>query len=368
MVQMWQDLVTGFTEDSGVCSIALDIERNKIYWSESRSASTLRRSNLDGRNIEDYAIHVPGGCANLTIAPSLTTTRRPEPVSTPKVAKADASEPLPLPEPAQPVEPSEPPTPEKITERQAKVATLKEVVSIPDANLAAAVRKALGLGTNATITKQAIKKLTRLDARESQIKNLTGLEHATQLMDLALYKNQIRDIKPLAGLTRLKRLDLDENQIRDFQPIKGLTQLEGLYIGGNQINNSEVELLTKFKQLKWLSLYTNKISNITPLANLKKLEGLWLTNNQIRDVSPLAGLVNLKTLHIENNSIRDISPLAELTKLEDLKLGENPITDKSPLRTLKNRNPKLKVDIEIPPLSPIVHVGAAQRPPILLGR
>ena len=239
-----------------------------------------------------------------------------------------------------------------------------KVVSIPDRNLAAAVRKALGLGANATITDQTMKTLTRLDARESQIKNLTGLEHATQLTNLELYKNQIRNVSPLTGLTQLRRLGLDENKINDIRPLSGLTHLEGLYIGGNQINNSGVELLTKFKQLKWLSLYSNQISDIKPLANLTKLEGLWLTHNQIRDVSPLAGLANLRTLHIENNSIRDISPLAELTKLEDLKLGENPITDKSPLRTLKDRNPKLKVDIEIPPLSPVVHLEAAQRPPI----
>jgi len=239
-----------------------------------------------------------------------------------------------------------------------------KAVSIPDRNLAAAVRKALGLGSNARITDQAIKKLTTLDARESQIKNLTGLEHATQLTNLELYKNQIRNVSPLTGLTQLKRLGLDENQIRDFQPIKGLTQLEGLYIGGNQINNNGVELLTKFKQLKWLSLYRNQISDIKPLANLTKLEGLWLTHNQIRDVSPLAGLANLKTLHIENNSIRDIRPLVGLTQLTDLKLNGNPIHDMSPLRTLKQQNPKLKFDIEIPPLSAVVHLKAAQRPPI----
>ena len=32
--------------------------------------------------------------------------------------------------------------------------------------------------------------------------------------------------------------------------------------------------------------------------------------------------------------------------------------------SLKTRNPELKLDIEIPPLSPIVHVGAAERPPL----
>ena len=91
-------------------------------------------------------------------------------------------------------------------------------VVMPDAKLAAAVRKALGLGSNAAITKQRIQGLTELDARDSQIKNLTGLEHATQLTDFFLYNNQISDVSPLRGLTQLRNLGLDGNQISNIRP------------------------------------------------------------------------------------------------------------------------------------------------------
>ena len=198
-------------------------------------------------------------------------------------------------------------------------------VRIPDRQLAAAVRKALGLGANARITRQAMQGLTRLDARESQIRNLTGLEHATQLTGLFLYHNQIRDVSPLTGLTQLKELGLDANQISNMRPISGLTQLELLHIGGNQINNGGVRLLTKLKQLKWLALQGNKISNITPLAKLTKLEGLWIGHNKIRDVSPLAGLVNLNTLHLNGNPIQDFSPLASLTNLSDVDFSSSEV-------------------------------------------
>ena len=210
---------------------------------------------------------------------------------------------------------------------------------ITDIHLAAAVRKALGLGANAIITEQVMEKLTRLEAREGQIQNLTGLEHATQLTVLLLYKNQIHNINPLAGLTRLKRLDVDENQISDINPLASLTQLEGLWIGGNQINNQDVQLLSNLTQLRWLSLYGNQISNIKPLASLTKLEGLWIGGNQIRDVSPLAGLVNLEILHLRGNPIQDTSPLVSLTKLHD-------------------------VDIEISKPTPVVHVQSPNYPPI----
>ena len=193
-----------------------------------------------------------------------------------------------------------------------------QTVRMPDANLAAVVRDALGLGSNAAITKQRIQGLTRLDARDSQIKNLTGLEHATQLTHLFLYYNQIRDVSPLRGLTRLRHLGLDGNQISNVRPLIGLKQLELLHIGVNKINNSGVQLLSNLTELKWLSLHVNQISNITPLAKLTKLEGLWIGGNTIRDVSPLAGLVNLETLHLGGNPIQDTSPLASLTKLRDV--------------------------------------------------
>ena len=204
----------------------------------------------------------------------------------------------------------------------------QKVVSIPDQNLAVAVRNTLGLGANAPITPQALRRLTRLEARESQIKDLTGLEYATQLTVLLLNKNQIRNISPLAGLTRLKRLDVDDNQINNIAPLAGLTQLEGLYIGSHrkgQLNNQDVQLLSNLTQLRWLSLFGNQISDIKPLASLRKLQGLWIGNNQIRDVSPLAGLVNLETLQLRGN----------------------PIQDMSPLRTLRNQNPNLDLDIDL---------------------
>ncbi|MDE0427897.1 MAG: leucine-rich repeat domain-containing protein [Candidatus Poribacteria bacterium] len=224
-----------------------------------------------------------------------------------------------------------------------------KVVSITDANLAKAVRKALGLKNKGPITKQDMLKLDVLDARNSQIKNLTGLEHAKQLTRLRLDRNQIRDLNPLSGLTRLKTLTLDENQISNIGPLTKLTQLDWLLIGGNPIKNAGVRLIAGFKQLRGLSLYDSQISNITPLAKLTKLESLWLDYNQIRDVSPLAGLTNLRTLYLRENQIRDISPIGKLTQLTSLRLADNPIADVGLLASLRRLE---DVDIEIPPAAP----------------
>lgn len=108
-------------------------------------------------------------------------------------------------------------------------------VEFPDVNLAGAVREALGLAPNAPITIQGMQTLTVLIANESQITNLTGLEHAIQLRELSLYGNQISDISPLAGLTRLEVLFLSINEINDISPLIGLKQLKTLSLNRNQI-------------------------------------------------------------------------------------------------------------------------------------
>ena len=232
---------------------------------------------------------------------------------------------------------------------------------IPDARLAAAVRKASGLAPNARITKQHMQKLRTLEATDRQIKDLTGLEYATKLKTLRLWDNQIRDVSPLAGLTNLTGLYLNGNQISDFTPIAGLTKLRALGIGQNTPKIRDITVLRGLTQIDWLNLYDGQIRDISPLAELTQLESLYLERNQIRDVSPLARLTRLKDLRLAENNIRDVSALTGLVNLEKLLLAENPITDTSPLASLT----KLRdVDIEISQPSVVVQVGASERPPM----
>ena len=168
-----------------------------------------------------------------------------------------------------------------------------ETISIPDPNLAAAVRKALDLSTGDAVTQWDILRLPSLTTHSDLIKDtkvITGLEHATHLRYLDLWGNKIRDITPLTGLTGLWVLSLTSNQISDITPLTGLTQLRDLLLKNNQI------------------------SDITPLTGLTNLSFLDLRNNQISDVSPLADLVNLKELHLEGNPIKNRKPLLELLR------------------------------------------------------
>ena len=91
-----------------------------------------------------------------------------------------------------------------------------QVVNVPNPNLAAALREVLGLAPNAPITRQQMQAIDGFIINDKQIRDLIGLEHATELKALGIANNQISDIQPLAGLTQLIILGLEFNQISDY--------------------------------------------------------------------------------------------------------------------------------------------------------
>ena len=132
---------------------------------------------------------------------------------------------------------------------------------MPDANLRNAVRAALHLNANESLTQQKLLNLNVLKASRLGITDLTGLEYATNLTHLYIGGNLISDITPLAHLTNLKSLSIGGNQISDLTPLVNLIGLRGLYIGGNLI------------------------SDINPLANLTNLRRLGILRNAVTDIS-----------------------------------------------------------------------------------
>ena len=217
-------------------------------------------------------------------------------------------------------------------------------VSIPDANLAAAIREDLGLAPDTTITQLDMLGLGKLSADGKQIADLTGLEHATNLTHIVLNDNQIVDLTPIAGLTQLRSLLIIRNEISDIRPLAGLTQLRTIWIWDNQI--SDISPLAGLTNLITLLIGGNQISDISPLAGLTNLHNLHLQFNQISDVSPLIGLTKLDELNLWSNQISDISPLVEFTNLDYLNLVWNPIENQKPLLAILRKNPNVKIFLE----------------------
>ena len=225
-------------------------------------------------------------------------------------------------------------------------------VYIPDPNLRAFIEEELGKTPNAPITVEEMTRLHRIFPEDKGIRDLTGLEFATNLEWLKIENNQISDLSPLAGLTKLDLLDISHNEISDLSPLTGLKNLRHVKVSHNNI--SDLSPLAGLPNLNRFDSWGNPVSDLSPLVELevidicggkpdistlagaKNLKELYLLGGGVSDVSPLAKLTGLTRLGVAGNPLSDISPLAALTGLKWLELSENNISDISPLTKLKN--------------------------------
>ena len=273
------------------------------------------------------------------------------------------------------------------------------IVNIPDPNLHLEIAKILGQPVDKPITVEQMEGFTAFGIHETwymgnstphvlsekNIKDLTGMEYAKNLNELAIGGNEISDLSPIANLTEIEHLYFAENNVSDLTPIKNLTKMRYIGMESNQdildlsplANMEELEvirlshnfLITDIsvlagkeklrKVLMWgppitdmsplanlpniehIDLCGNKISEIPSLENAPKLKQLYLRDNQISDVSILQNLTGLERLNLGNNNLTDITPLARMTNLKWLDLSENTITDWTPLNELA-KNTKIE--------------------------
>ena len=240
-----------------------------------------------------------------------------------------------------------------------------QTVTIPDSNLRAVIEVALGKASGDTITTSDMTALPSLEAIESNISNLTGLEHAINLTWLHLRDNSISDISAVSGLTNLRTLGLYGNSISDLSALVANTGLgsgdtvdvrvnplssvsidmyipalqsrgvivefDDIVVGvvvnipdsnlravievalgkasGDTITTSDMAALTQLEAIE------SNISNLTGLEHAINLIWLNLGYNSISDISAVSGLTNLTLLYLRDNSISDISPLVANTGL-----------------------------------------------------
>ena len=138
------------------------------------------------------------------------------------------------------------------------IPAIAEVIHIPDANLRAAINKTLDKPTDASIDQAEILNLTKLNAEDIDITTLTGLEHATNLVELYLVG---------------KRLTTEERT--RFLGIRYDGRLGHLY--SSVIPLVDVALLSSnLKKLTKLRLKDIHIVDAAPLSNLKNLTELKL--------------------------------------------------------------------------------------------
>ena len=209
---------------------------------------------------------------------------------------------------------------------------VRDLAPFRDSGLRAAVEEALEKDPGSPITADDLATLVTLSAIDREIRELSGLELATNLTELQLGHNRIADLTPLNQLTALEVLSVRYNDCRDLSPLSQLTKLQSLDLAGNGIADlSNLDGLTNLNKL-WIE--NNAIVDLSPLAALTSLRFLILGDNPVADLSPIRAVADLQTLDLSRTVVRDLSQVSDFENLETLLLAEAGISDIAPLSTL----------------------------------
>uniref|UniRef100_A0A8D0H1M9 Leucine rich repeat containing 9 n=1 Tax=Sphenodon punctatus TaxID=8508 RepID=A0A8D0H1M9_SPHPU len=116
-----------------------------------------------------------------------------------------------------------------------------------------------------------------------------------------------------------------------------MQSLEVLHLGYNGISNLAQLQIGRLKNLKFLFLQGNEISQIEGLEGLQHLQELVLDHNRVKTIneSAFARQCSLLALHLEENRLRELNNLQPLVKLQKLFLGFNRIQELSELEKLE---------------------------------
>lgn len=197
--------------------------------------------------------------------------------------------------------------------------------------------------------------ITTLDLSKGYIRDLSGLQHFTNLKELNLADNEVQDLSPLAGLTKLETLNVSGQFISNLYPISELKNLTALDISENEITT--LSSIGHLEKLKILNATDNRLTVINSLSNLKALEKISLSNNPLSEgamtalaclgnvssveanncgIDKLTGIpvVSLKELYVSNNNLENLSGLSEAKMLEILDVSHNYLTNAEELSSL----------------------------------
>ncbi|WP_404459812.1 leucine-rich repeat domain-containing protein [Sutcliffiella horikoshii] len=127
-----------------------------------------------------------------------------------------------------------------------------DVIEYAEPALEQVVKNSLGIGDR-QVYQSDMEYLWFIEASYLELKDLSGLEYATNLEYLYLDGNQISDLTPLSNLDSLLDLTLRNNQITDLSPLAS-------------------------SNLNWLDVENNPISDISVLLTLENLTSVNVRN------------------------------------------------------------------------------------------
>ena len=237
-------------------------------------------------------------------------------------------------------------------------------VHFPDYWLKTAMLQRLGKEEGAEVSIAEMAALESLDLSWAFIRDLEGLQYATNLTSLTLgvsqstpkpdddsYPNRIENLAPLAQLTNLSELNLARCGLSDITAVSTLTNLEHLDIGFNRLN--DIGPIAHLNNLESLLVSSNHVDDIAALSDIRHLIRLDVSDNKFSDIAPLAGLDRLQELDISYNDVVDLAPVSSLEQLERLQMKGIGVEDLSPIEDLEQLTHLDASWIDVEDLSPL---------------
>lgn len=164
---------------------------------------------------------------------------------------------------------------------------------------------------------------TELGKTAEEIEN-GDLESVTEL-----YLYNAQSVNDISKFKNLKELSVTDSETENWKPLYTvkLTSLEMW----NNIGEVDFARIDK-SSLETLEVMGSDIINLDSIAQAENLKSLIIWNAENTDFSFVKNLKKLEYLEICGCEIEDISFVAELDNLKSLSLGENIIEDLSPLK------------------------------------
>ena len=178
---------------------------------------------------------------------------------------------------------------------------------------------------------------------------INGLENS-RIFKILKFGGKITNPKELISIKDIKYLNLRGNKLSniDFLLNKDFSFLEML-----SLNDNEIESMDVFKKINWpflkeLYLSKNKFSSIEALSDLKakKLQILWLSENNISSIDPLekVNFPQLRKLGLNKNQIKNINIFKKVKfpQLFELYLNDNEFEPDDFYEIIENLSIKIK--------------------------
>ncbi|MDQ0231420.1 leucine-rich repeat domain-containing protein [Metabacillus malikii] len=139
------------------------------------------------------------------------------------------------------------------------------------------------------------------------------------IQELNLDYKRIKDLTGLEAAKNLTYLSVDGNPITNGAPISELTNLTDLYVSNTKI--TDFSFLSTLQNLDYLSLVDANLTSLEQLPALENLHYLAVYSNQLEDVKGIEQFKALETIDLDYNPLKTIAGLSQLTELETVWLN-----------------------------------------------